>query len=94
MMQFNTTSNAQNLLNNGLEKLSIFFTDKLPGILVALAILIVGWIVAKIIGGVVRKALARTGLSTSLGGTVDANPATIETWGGKIAYLRWIMSHY
>jgi hypothetical protein len=86
MMQYSGTSNVQNLLDTGLEKLSTFFTDKLPGILVALAILIVGWIVAKIIGGIVRKALARTGLSTSLGSTVEANPSTIETWGGKIAY--------
>lgn len=59
----------------------------LPGILSALAILIIGWIVAHIIGRLVRLGLKKSGLDAKLGSVVaPGGGVDIAKIAGKIAY--------
>ena len=81
-----TSGDMSNKLQNVLNTITIFLTEKLPTILVALAVLIIGWIIAKVIAGLVRKALNRTGLSATVGGSLNNSAATVEKWAGKIVY--------
>jgi hypothetical protein len=55
------------------EKISQQVGTYLPGILTALAVLIIGWIVAKIIGGLVGRALKKTGAGAKLSKLISPN---------------------
>ena len=54
-----------------LEKISLQVGDKLPGVLTALAVLIIGWIIAKIVAMLVGKALRKTGAGAKLSNTIS-----------------------
>lgn len=67
----------------------------LPNVVAALAILIIGWIAAIVIGGVVRSAVQRTPLDSQLGrwlGGGAGRPASAAVWIGAAAkYLVLLM---
>lgn len=70
-----------------LENINSQIGTYLPGILSALAILIIGWIVAHIIGRLVRLGLKKSGLDAKLGSVVaPGGGVDIARIAGKIAY--------
>ncbi len=64
--------------------------DHLPGVVAALVVLVLGWILARILAASVRAALGRTRLGATLArlimGEEEAEPARVEHWGGQITY--------
>lgn len=77
---------------NLLERIGGFFAPYYPGLLGAIAILVIGWIVALLISGVIRKAIRRTNLGARLSRLLygDAQPrqADAERWIARaIFYL-------
>lgn len=71
-----------------LEKVQGVFGDAWPW-LVALVILLVGWIVAKFIAGIIRKALSRTNLDDRIAGAVGGDSTGCEKAIATFAF--WFM---
>ena len=70
-----------------LENINSQIGTYLPGILSALAILVIGWIVAHIIGRLVRLALKKSGLDNKLGSIVSPGGGVdIAAIAGKIVF--------
>jgi len=67
-----------------------WFIAHFPSILGAVAILIVGWIVALILASVVRAAFRRTGIGERFArwikGDEDATGAEVNKWSGRIVF--------
>ena len=67
-----------------LDRAANLFGPYLPGLLGAVAILVIGWIVAMLLSGLVRKAIRRTNLgvrvSRFISGEGAARPAEAERW--------------
>ncbi len=67
-----------------------WFTLQFPSILGAVAILVVGWIIALILSSVVRGAFRRTGVGERfarwLKGDEDATGAEVNKWSGRIVF--------
>lgn len=77
-------------MNQVLQSLQNFASDRLPHLIVPIAILIVGWIVAVALGAAVRGALHRTNLddriARSMMGEVRAKGFDSARWTGKLVY--------
>ena len=67
-----------------------WFTTQLPGIITAILILVVGWIVALIIASIARGAFRRTGMSERIARFIkaeeDATGAEVTKWVGRIFF--------
>lgn len=72
------------MLENLTKNISEQVGTHLPGILSAVGVLIIGWIVAHIVGRIVRIAFKKTGLGAKLGGM--AGGGDISKIAGKVAY--------
>ncbi|WML41627.1 mechanosensitive ion channel [Neobacillus sp. OS1-2] len=62
------------------------YTDRIPHVLLALLILIIGWLVAKAIGKAVEKALTKTNLDNKLFANVGKRKYASEVIIGKMVY--------
>ncbi len=75
---------------NEVGQVSQWVTSFLPNALAALAILLVGWIVAVFVSGVVKKGVSKTKAGTSLAGWLKgdekAEPIEVSKWAGAAAY--------
>ncbi len=67
-----------------------WFTTQLPGIITAILILVVGWIVALIIASIARGAFRRTGMSERIARFIkaeeDVTGAEVTKWVGRIFF--------
>ena len=76
-------------MNEFLNQITDVVAPYIPRIFSALLILIVGWIVALLLGAIVRGALKRTTLDNRLAAWLAGEKAKtmdIEGWAGKCAY--------
>jgi hypothetical protein len=77
-------------MGNDVSTLSRWVADSLPGALAALAILVVGWLVAIFVSGAVRGAVKKTktgsGLAKWLKGDGKSDAVDLDKWAGTIAY--------
>ena len=75
---------------NELNYLTTWIMDFLPGFVAALAILIIGWLVALILSSAVKKAVSSTKLGETLDdwlkGEDETKPLEADKWAGKITY--------
>ncbi|EKN66570.1 putative integral inner membrane protein [Neobacillus bataviensis LMG 21833] len=62
------------------------YTDRIPHVLLALLILLVGWLVAKAVGKAVEKALRKTNLDNKLFSNVGKRKYASEVIIGKMVY--------
>lgn len=77
-------------LENMLENVSAYLTSNLPTLLKALAILIVGWLVARIAAGLLRRGLRRTELDNRIAAWVtggkDSDEVAVEDWISRAVF--------
>ncbi len=78
---------------NELSQVSLWVMEYLPSALAALAILIIGWLLALLLASVVRSAVGRTKIGATLvswlkgeEGEADEKSITAEQWAGKITF--------
>ncbi len=77
-------------MGNDVSTLARWVADSLPGALAALAILVVGWLIAVFIAGAVRGGVKKTSTGSSLAkwlkGDGKAESVDLERWAGTTAY--------
>ena len=77
-------------MGNDVSTLSRWVADSLPGALAALAILVVGWLVAIFISGAVRGAVKKTKTGSALAkwlkGEGKTDAVDLDKWAGTTAY--------
>lgn len=77
-------------MNEITESMQTFIVDRLPGVAIPIAILVVGWLVALILGAAVRAALRRTGLDDRITAAIvgDQRATKIDSarWAGRLTY--------
>lgn len=73
-------------MNGILEQIGEAVSLHAPRILAALAILLVGWLIALAVGAVVRGLLRRTGLGDRIGGWLRLRDADVSVGAGKGAF--------
>ncbi len=75
---------------NELNELTAWIMDFLPGFVAALAILIIGWLVARVLSSAARRGVNRTKLGETLAdwlkGEDDARHMEADKWAGNIVY--------
>lgn len=75
---------------NELNQLTAWIMDFLPGFVAALAILIIGWLVARVLSSAARRGVNRTKLGETLAdwlkGEDDARHMEADKWAGNIVY--------
>ena len=85
-----TTQDWRAMMEAFTESLRSVLGDYVPSLLGAFAVLIVGWVVALILAGLVRGALRRTGLDRKLAarmfGEDRSRSGHVERWGGRIVF--------
>jgi hypothetical protein len=73
-----------------LETLRGFATDQLPSVAIPIAILVIGWLVAVLLGAVVRGGLRRTGFDDRVAAKIlpkeRARTFDAARWTGKLVY--------
>ena len=73
-----------------IDRIGNLFAPYIPGLLGALAILVIGWIIALLISGIVRKAIRRTNLGARLSrllyGEEAPRQAEAETWIARVVF--------
>ena len=80
----------QNMLRNVTDQVSQLVGGYLPNLLGALAILVSGWLIALVVGGLVRGALKRTTLDNRIAAWMGASQEIeIEPYVGKTAF--WLV---
>ena len=80
----------QNMLRNVTDQVSQLVGGYLPNLLGALAILVIGWLVALVVAAVVRGALSRTTIDNRIAAWMGANQELeVERYAGKTAY--WVV---
>ncbi|MEK7707598.1 MAG: mechanosensitive ion channel [Verrucomicrobiota bacterium] len=68
------------------------FTNYTPNLLAALAVLVVGWVIALLVSALVRKLLDRTAIDNKLANWIagtDGKPVPIEKWAGTAVF--WLI---
>jgi hypothetical protein len=77
-------------MEQALNQLRTFAVDRLPGLVLPIAILIVGWLLAVALGALARRALRKTKLDDRLAkealGEERAKTFDSARWGGKLVY--------
>jgi hypothetical protein len=77
-------------MEQALHSLRTFAVDRLPGLVLPIAILIVGWLVAVALGALVRRALRKTKFDDRIAkealGEERAKTFDSARWGGKLVY--------
>ena len=80
----------QNMFRNVTDQVSQLVGGYLPNLLGALAILVVGWLVALVVAAVVRGALKRTTIDNRIAAWMGASQELeVERYAGKTAY--WVV---
>ena len=80
----------QNMFRNVTDQVSQLVGGYLPNLLGALAILVIGWLVALVVGAVVRGALKRTTIDNRIAVWMGARQEfEVERYAGKTAY--WLI---
>lgn len=78
-------------LDNMINSLSTTFGNSLPRFLVAIAVLIIGWIIARVIRNLIRKGIQSTGLDNR----IDPNGTTKFTLADSLSkIIYWVILMY
>ena len=81
----------QNMFRNVTDQVSQLVGGYLPNLLGALAILVVGWLVALVVAAVVRGALKRTTIDNRIAAWMGvSHELEVERYAGKTAY--WVLN--
>jgi len=81
-----------NVVQEVLNTVTTALTQNMPGILLAVVILIVGWLAAVVLSALVRKVLSTVGINARLArltGTEGGDGFDVERWAGRIVF--WLI---